>query len=65
MGLEGMDERKYIIQTFINFSNLIIFYSASNKLSFGTGTDRPTFPDQIPNDRFGNENTPFRGVKEV
>ncbi|RNA26686.1 putative protein pitchfork-like [Brachionus plicatilis] len=37
----------------------------SNKICFGTGTDRPTFPDQIANDRFGNENTPFRGVKNV
>ncbi|CAF0847425.1 unnamed protein product [Brachionus calyciflorus] len=37
----------------------------SKKISFGTGTHRPTFPDQIAHDRFGNEQTPFRGVKEV
>jgi hypothetical protein len=27
--------------------------------------DRPTFPDQIANDRFGNEMNPLRGVKDV
>ena len=34
-------------------------------MSFITGVDRPIFPSQIANDRFGNENTPFKGVKEV
>lgn len=34
-------------------------------VSFGTGMDRPTFPDQIANDRFGNEMNPLRGVKDV
>ncbi len=38
---------------------------ASKHISFGTTADRPTYPDQVPFDRFGNENTPHRGVRSV
>lgn len=37
----------------------------SRHISFGTSAERPTFPNQIAHDRFGNENNPFRGVKDV
>jgi hypothetical protein len=43
--------------------NIII--KASKHISFGTTANRPTFPTDIAKDRFGNDNNPFRGVKEV
>lgn len=37
----------------------------SKRISFGTRAKRPTYPDEIPHDRFGNEHNPNRGVRDV
>lgn len=46
-----------------------MFYSVmqepSDHVSFGTSADRPCFPAKTANDKFGNEMTPFTGVKDV
>lgn len=34
-------------------------------VSFGTSADRPCFPEKTANDKFGNQMTPFTGVKDV
>jgi hypothetical protein len=47
------------------FYRFYSLFKASKHISFGTAAERPTFPNQIAHDRFGNENNPFRGVKDV
>jgi hypothetical protein len=41
------------------------YMKESGHVSFGTSADRPIFPSQTANDKFGNEMTPFTGVKDV
>jgi len=70
MGFEGMEDRMFEIFIIKNKSyhyknKLLKPYKASKHISFGTTTERPTFPNQIAHDRFGNEHNPFKGVKEL
>lgn len=37
----------------------------SKHVSFGTSADRPIYPSQIPNDKFGNEFNPWHGTKDA
>jgi len=45
--------------------NFLEINNTQKKISFGSGMERPTFPDEIAHDRFGNEMNPNKGVKAV
>lgn len=50
----------------LNIGDIFFVYlKASQRISFGTRADRPTYPDEIPHDRFGNQHNPHRGVLNV